>query len=342
MKTISQGAARLGTLVGATCLALGIQAIGAAAQVPPAESALPTAIADIHATAARSATAAITQRFSPISNAFKLPNAPSRAPKAAGLAGGDALRGWSGWGSLSFGQSNTTFVPAQRDGRSQTLSLGLDRPVSNGTTAGVAFTYFDDDSNTVFNGGTVKTRSVSIAPYVNLTLKDWLTADFSLGISAGNTSQMRRGPVYGKYSSRTMFGSAGLNASKWHGLWLSAGRGGLTASSTNQSAFTETDKTFNPASSSHLVQASLGGTVGYYANPALIYMKAEYRYDISKTLSTVPGAANDRDAFYLTLGVDFYGKDKWANLSGGAGITKEIGRTQMNTTSAVVNVRYAF
>lgn len=300
---------------------------------------------EVHSMAAGAPAAAIAQRLSPLQNAFSLANAPARGQAPTGIAGGDGLAGWAGWGTLSFGRSENTFVGSLSDGNNQTLSLGLDRPISDKVTFGAALAIYHDSTDTIFNGGNTETTSVSLSPYAKFTLNDWLSADVSMGYSTVNTDQMRLvfgAPVTASYDASSYFVSANLDASKWYDTWLISGRLGITASESRRDAFVESNGTANAASTTHLTQASLSGTVGYWTEPFLLYLTGEYINDLHNDAPVVLGASTDSDEFRLTLGTHIYGQGKWKDVSGGFGITQSFGRTDKESTSAVMSLRFEF
>jgi len=294
------------------------------------------------------ASSQITRRFAPVSNALSLPGAPASAEATPqGLAGGDEalLKGWTVWGSLVGRATENNFAPEEEDSDIWTVSLGMDRPVSETVTLGVSITATTEDATTAFGTGSRDAGSVFIAPYANFKLNDWLSADISFGYGFTDTDQRRTvggAPVTGSYDSDTLFGAANLTASKWNGAWLMSGVVGLSASSTDRETFVESDGTVNPSDTSDLVQGRIGGTIGYWAKPMLPYVSAEYAYDFNHDSSTVAGAPNDRDEFCVTLGSDIYATGDNENLSGGFSITHAFGRDSKEDTSANFSLRIAF
>lgn len=288
----------------------------------------------------------ISQRFSPVANAFALPGAPGTVG-AQGLAGGDTpmLKDWSIWSSVVGRQTENDFAPEEQDSDIWTLSMGADRPVGESTTVGVSLTLTREEADTAFGTGNRNADSIFIAPYANFKLNDWLSADVSLGYGHTDTNQMRSvfgAPVTGSHDSQTVFGAANLTAAKWHGSTLMSGVIGLSGSSTRRDGFTESDGTVNPSDTSELLQARLGGTVGYYTAPMLPYLSAEYIYDLDYERSAVAGAPNDRDEFRVTLGSHIYGTGRNQNLSGGFAVSHQLGRDSKDDTSVNLSFRLAF
>ena len=166
----------------------------------------------------------------------------------------------------------------------------------------------------------------------------------SFGGSIAHSNQNRLAgtvTVTGDYRTTSLFGSAGLSASKWMGYWLLSGRAGINGSSTTRDAFTESDGTVNAASSSTLVQGTLGGTIGYWAAPALISATATYVYDLSRP-TPAAGASTDRDELKLSAGMTFYGSGEWENLTGGVSLAKTFLRDERESTSAEASIRMTF
>lgn len=295
--------------------------------------------------AARAAEA-VHMRFSPVQNALDLPGAPVRGTAAQGMAAGDGLAGWSGWGSLGFTSDKNTFAATAKKSSSQTLSLGMDRALGDKITGGVLLSISHDSTDTTYNGGNIKTLSATIAPYASFQLNDWLSADLSAGVGTGHADQSRVAfgtTVTGSYRNTTVFGTASLKASKWYdSTWLLSGTLGIIGSRTERSGFTESDGTVNDKSTSRLIQSNIGGTVGYWASPALLYATANYVYDIKHPAPTVIGASNDRDELQVSLGAQFYGQDKWENLTGGLSLSHTMGRSQRENTSLNLSARLKF
>ncbi|MEB8388559.1 autotransporter outer membrane beta-barrel domain-containing protein [Rhodobacteraceae bacterium KMM 6894] len=335
----------------ASALALGLST-GAMAQVAPGEpghGSPSDQLAASDAAQARSSvfvTSILSQRFSPVTNAFSIPGAPGSGT-AQGLAGGDAALpdGWSIWSSVVGRHTENNFAPEEQSSDIWTLSMGADRAISAMTTLGVSLTFSREDGDTAFGTGTKNADSMYIAPYANFKLNDWLTADVSVGYGYTDSSQMRSpfgAPISGSYDSQSLFGAANLTASKWNGPVLMSGVIGLSGSSTDRSSFVESDGTVNASDTSELLQARVGGTLGFWAEPMLPYVAAEYVYDLDYDRSTVPGAPNDRDEFRLTLGSHIYGKGDNQDVSGGLSITHAFGRDGKDDTSANLSLRIAF
>jgi len=336
----------------AIAMGLGVAPHAQAQALPPHDPVDPAvqldAAAQTQASIAISTAEQISRRFAPVANAFSVPGAPTgTATGSEGLAGGDVmlLDGWSVWGSLVGRRTENSFAPEQQDSDIWTLSMGMDRPVSDRITLGVSVTGTMEDSTTAFGTGSRDTGSVYISPYANFKLNDWLSADVSLGYGYADADQVRSvfgAPVTGSYDSDTLFGAANLTASKWSGAWLMSGAVGLSASSTKRHAFVESDTTVNPSDSSQLIQGRIGGTLGFWTEPLLPYLSAEYVYDLDDNPSTVAGAPNDRDEFRVTLGSHIYGTGDNQKLSGGLSISHTIGRKSKEDTSANFSMRIAF
>lgn len=331
----------------ASALILGV-ASGSVAQTPHTPNEIELAASDAaQAQTSVFVTSILSQRFSPVANAFSLLGAPDAGMAPQGLAGGDPamLKDWSVWGNLSGRQTENNFAPEQQKSDIWTLSMGADRPVGADTTLGVSLSLTGEDADTAFGTGTRSADSLFIAPYANFKLSDLLSADVSLGYGYTYTNQMRNpfgAPVTGSYDSHSIFGSANLTAAKWQGATLMSGVIGLSGSSTRRDSFVESDATVNPSSTSDLLQARLGGTVGYYAEPMLPYVSVEYVYDLKQERSAVPGAPNDRDEFRVTLGSHIYGRGDNKNLSGGISLNHSFDRDSKEDTSASLSLRIAF
>ncbi len=332
----------------ATVLALGVSSVASAAPLDQTNQDQLTASDAAQAQSSIFVTNVISDRFSPVSNALSLPGAPGNGqPQAQGIAGGDPdlLKGWSLWGSTSARHSENSFAPEQQKSNSWSLTAGADRPISDTTTLGVSVTLSRDNADTAFGTGTRDTNAIHVSTYANFKLNDWLAADVSLGYGYTDTKQMRTvfgAPVTGSYKGHSVFGAANLKASKWQGPWLISGVVGLSGSSTRRDGFVESNGTVNAAGRSDLLQARIGGTIGYYSAPMLPYLSAEYIYDLDFDRSLAPGATNDRDEFRVTLGTHIYGTGDNQNLSGGIAISHSFGRDNKDDTSVNLSLRIAF
>lgn len=289
----------------------------------------------------------VAHRFAPVANAFDLPGAPGTGSAPQGLAGGDTpmLKDWSVWGSLVGRHTENDFAPEEEDSDIWSFTMGADRPVGDRTTLGVSLTASFEDASTAFGTGSRDAESVYIAPYAKFRLNDWLNADVSLGYGYTGTDRVRSvfgAPVTGSYDSHTVFGAANLTAAKWQGAWLMSGVIGLSGSSTRREAFVESDGTVNASDTSDLLQARVGGTIGYLARPMLPYVSAEYINDIEDDPSAVAGAPNDRDEFKVTLGSHIYGSGDNQNMSGGFAVSQSFGRDGKDDISASLSLRIAF
>ena len=287
---------------------------------------------------------AAQNRLSPTNNAFDIPGAPADDGDAGGMSGGDDPFDWSGWSNVGVGRNENTFAATRSEGWNFTKTIGADTPLGDVGTGGVLFSLSLDRTNTTYNSGSIEYTGATVAPYASFSLNDWLSADMSFGGSIAHSNQNRLAgavTVTGDYQTTSVFGSAGLSASKWMGYWLLSGRAGVNGSNTNRAAFTESDGTVNAASSSTLVQGSLGGTVGYWAAPALISATATYVYDLAQPTPPA-GAAVDRDELKLSAGMTFYGSGEWENLTGGVSVSKTFLRAERESTSAEASIRMKF
>ena len=286
---------------------------------------------------------AIQNHLAPVQNAFDLPGAPPRESDPAGMAGGDDLFDWSGWASLGGGYNENTFTATKTNGWNAALTVGADTPIGGGATGGLLLSVTRDHTDTVYNTGTIDYTGVSVAPYFSFSINDWLSADASFGGSYANSHQTRTavGIVTGDYTTSSYFASANLNAAKWMGSWLLSGRAGVNGSSSTRDAFTESDATVNAASSSSMLQASLGGTIGYWAAPALFYVSSTYVYDISRP-TPAAGASTDPDELRLSIGATLYGSGETENITGGFSLSKTFLRDEHESTSAEANFRVKF
>ena len=311
---------------------------------PEPVATMPTVQAEMAFGSAGQTMTTIQNHLSPLQNAFDLPDAPNRKPDAQGMSGGDGMFDWSGWSSASVGYTENTYAPTQTNGWNQSATLGADLPLGSGATAGVMFSLSHDRSNMVYNSGSIEYLGATVAPYASFSLTDWLSADMSFGASFANSNQDRLSgatTVTGSYTTNTYFGSAGLSASKWMGNWMVSGRVGVNGSSTNRAAYTESDSTANAASSSSLLQTSIGGTVGFWAAPALFYVSSSYVYDLDRP-TPAAGASTDRDELRLSAGATIYGSGQYENITGGLSISKTFLRAEHESTGAQANLRVKF
>lgn len=265
-----------------------------------------------------------------------------------GLAAGASQSKWSTWGSFNLNgrrYSAYGFNISQSESDTTNLVLGADYLVTPKLVAGVSLafdatagrTYASPATTAAGGGGSmgIDTSGYNIAPYLG-----WqITPEWSLDASFGFGEGRYRDDVARAKSTRSFVGT-NLSYTRWHGNWQFLGKA---------SYFHATEKYGNtvvnpigviPGSAyrNRLDQFRIGAQAGYWMNGAMPYIGLAYTNDFRRTAQ--PNSPWDRDAFVMTLGIDFTStKD---NVTGGFAFTQELGRNESRNYSFIgtLNIRF--
>ncbi|MBU4154071.1 MAG: autotransporter outer membrane beta-barrel domain-containing protein [Proteobacteria bacterium] len=296
----------------------------------------------------------INMRFNPLFNLkdFPSPGSSSAAILPQGfisLAAGEQTMGVSTWANLGYNKIEDDFVLTAYDGSSTTGAIGADYQLNSKLTAGISLNFSDTDIDTVFNSGNSQTDGFTFMPYANFKVNDWLSVDVSAG-HAWNETKNRRiefgSLVTGSQDSDGWIVAGNLNAQKWFNQMFASARAGLMYNQDERSSFTESNGTVNLGQTNELVQANIGGSIGYWAAPFMPSLSLTYTNDLDREDQFILGGgaqpANDNDGLTVGLGCSFYGSEKIQGLSMTLSLTSELLREDLTNNGISFNMRYGF
>ena len=120
------------------------------------------------------------------------------------------------------------------------------------------------------------------------------------------------------------------------------GKGMYLFSEDKVGQFTLSNNTLMPATTTRVAQLRLGGQLTYDAGGFAPYAGLTYIRDIQSPTQQVTAGltpANDRDAWQLALGVQFYSRGP---LSGGVQYTQDTSRAEVKNNMLMGNIAYKF
>lgn len=288
-----------------------------------------------------------------------------RGGKGSGLAAGDALglagfSVWTGYGRSNFGGDATQ---ARYEGNNSTWSVGADRVVADRWLIGLALSYEDTDTRTFYNGGGQQIDGFGFAPYVGVSITDYLSLDASGGMTFTETNQGRIGltplgaveELRSRFDAQRWFGTVNLNANHDVGKLALNGRVGYLYVEENQDAFRESGtggalQALRPRTVGErevsLGQIYAGGEIAGRFERAMPYLGALYRNDVSREDGAAAGGlpanigrtlTRDRDEVELTAGLRWFGE----RVMGSVEYLKTIGRERFDNDTFQALVRIA-
>lgn len=294
----------------------------------------------------------IGMRFDPMFNQRGVPGGSGNAailPNGfTSLSSGEETKGVSFWANGSVNRIEDDFKGTRYDGYSNSLAIGGDYQLNPNVVVGLSLSYSVTDIDTGFNSGDSKTKGVTLMPYVNLTINEWLSADLSLGYSDSETDVRRKAgatTITGTQDSEGWIAVANLTAQNWYDQMFVSATAGLLYNEDRRANFTESNGTVNVGKTNNLTQASLKASVGYWMDPFMPSLSLTYTYDLDREDQVVAGGpqpANDEDGLTVGLGVSIYGSGATAGLSGTLSLTSELLREDLTNNGIALNVRYAF
>ncbi len=271
------------------------------------------------------------------------------APRAAGSTGitpvagngaGPLGNGWTLWHTSSLTWQKDRRAPVASKGEAGSFTLGLDRELAAGLTAGLSANYIHTDLDTLFNAGTSRTDGFSIGPYASIAFNDWLSLDVSAAY-VHNREKMRRtipGAATGRRHSDGYVISAALSASRWFDSVLLTARGGIIASRDKWKPYVESDGTPHAGETNRLVQGQVELSASWWLDPFLPHAGVMYAHDLS---SNDPNRI-DRDDFTFSGGVAWYGSGRWEGLSADLAAEVVVGRQRQRNATISLGLRWNF
>ena len=263
------------------------------------------------------------------------------AAGGTGMAAGGPADKWNAWGNVSqnsnrYDATDSAAVRIKSGADILNVVFGADYRLDAKTVVG-ASAAFDRGTGTVGVAVPVGTTTsgYALAPYIGYQVSDRLAFDASVGLGEGKSSIGA-----GNTDVTRTFLAGNAMYSYWRGNWQMSGKAGLLWAQEKSSDIRNNGAVVaNTATTARLGQLRAGVEAGYwYGNGIQPYVGLLYSND---TLRSAQGNAPwDRDAFLLTLGVNFFSlKDK---ITGGIVYSNETGRqhTRNSTLMGNLNVRF--
>ena len=284
-------------------------------------------------------------RFRPQMNGRFLPGAPAGLRRAgitpaAGNGEGPLGDGWTAWMTDSYSWIKDKRPASAARGGSLSLTAGLDKQLTETLTAGISLNGVRSRMTTRFNGGYSHVNGLTVSPYVNITLAEWLSAEITGGYVYNRERLYRTvfAPASGRRHSNGYMFSASLDASKWYGSWLLSAHGGVVATRDKWSAYRESGGTPNAAETNRLVQGIVEGTASWWLEPVMPYVTVSYARDLSRN----DPQGGDRDDWTFTGGLAWYGSGRLDGLTADFSASVVAGRARQRNATVSFGLRWNF
>ena len=260
----------------------------------------------------------------------------------AAAAGGEKWNAWAAYGRTNVGYS---FAPLQSNGDVTLALLGVDYTFGGNVLAGVAASWDKTDIDTIFNAGKLTSRGYMVAPYLAWQInRSWLF-DTSVGWGRSKLSQVDNSggvPVAGTPTDDRLFGSLSLSYSRAFDKVLLTGKGSYLHAEDKIDAFTLSNGTVIPSSTTRLSQVRFGGQAAYSGAGVMPYVGLYYIRDTERADQPPVGgavAANDNDAWQIAVGLNIVSKGA---LYGGIQFSSDRGRSEVKNNQFLVNIGVRF
>ncbi len=253
---------------------------------------------------------------------------------------------WNAWGALGQNQIGYSFTPLRSSGKVNLVMGGVDYTFGNNIILGVAYTDDRTRVDTQFNNGTLGGNGYSIAPYIAVPFaRNWVF-DASMGWGRNRISQVDNTTpgivLTGNTTDVRFFSSLALSYAAQVGKLQWTGKGMYLFSEDKLSQFTQSNNVLVPSSTTRVAQMRLGGQLSYDAGGIVPYAGLTYIYDTQAPTQPVFGGvnpANDRDAWQVALGVNFYSRGP---LSGSVQYSQDTNRKEIKNNLLMANIAYRF
>ncbi len=250
------------------------------------------------------------------------------------------------WVSGSASALDNTFISTEYDGALFVGMIGYDYRVSKKLLLGAALGYESTDIDTRFNNGTVKSNAFTVSPYAAFKIFDFLTIDVILSYSFLDYDTTRPfgliGATGGYDADRYMI-SSNLNYYYVTGNWNFNARFGYMYTKEDADGFTESNGNRVQSEDTKIGEFQIGGKIGYFINKFELFIGAYYIYDSTMTKTKVPVGqrrpSNDKSEVEAFAGINLFAND---SVSLGAEVSTSMGRDDVDNTSVLVNVSFAF
>ena len=126
-----------------------------------------------------------------------------------GIAASPDFSNWSIWATPVVSGFKNNIAPYTSTGTVSIALMGLEYNHDDTIIAGLSYAYSSVDANTTYNGGTLKSISKTVSPYLVYILNDRWMLDASAGFGQANPETKVSG-VTGKTSSQSNFATVGV------------------------------------------------------------------------------------------------------------------------------------
>jgi len=263
-----------------------------------------------------------------------------------GLSSGGELASHGLWVSVSPCAVDNTFISTKYDGNLFLGMIGYDHRVNKNLLLGTALGYESTDIDTKFNNGTVNSGAFTVSPYAAFRICDFLSIDVILSYSFLDYDTTRPsflGRVTGSYDADRFMVSSNLNYYYLTGNWNFNARFGYMYTKEDADGFTESNLNRVQSEDTKIGEFQIGGKVGYFINKFELFIGAYYIYDSTMTKTTVPAGqrrpANDKSEVEAVAGINLFAYD---TINVGAEVSTSLGREDVDNTSLLVNISFAF
>lgn len=263
-----------------------------------------------------------------------------------GQAAAASATRWNAWGALGQNQLGYSFQPLRSSGKVNVVMGGVDYTFGNNVIFGVAYTDDRTRIDTQFNNGSLGGNGYSIAPYIAVPFaRNWVF-DASMGWGRNKISQVDNVTpgitLTGNTTDARFFSSVALSYAAQAGKLQWTGKGMYLFSEDKLNQFTQSNNVLVPSSTTRVAQLRLGGQLSYDTGGIVPYAGLTYIYDTQAPTQPVFGGltpANDRDAWQVALGVNFYSRGP---LSGSVQYSQDTNRKEVKNNILMANIAYRF
>ena len=246
-----------------------------------------------------------------------------------GIAASPDFSNWSVWATPVVSSFKNNIEPYTSTGTVSIALMGLEYNHDDTIIAGLSYAYSSVDANTTYNGGTLKSISNTVSPYLVYILNDRWMLDASAGFGQA-TPETKVSGVTGKTSSQSIFATVGATNTIEMGKILVRPRASYTVYKDYLAGYTNSANVTNGELTSWLYQTKLGGTVSYEVKPFSPFISA---YSIFNSWSMTPsgtapsayastyqvqiGANTSKGPFYGTAAFQFEKSTSQFRIYGG-------------------------
>ena len=209
---------------------------------------------------------------------------PREESGRGGIAASPDFSNWSIWATPVVSGFKNNIEPYTSTGTVYIALMGLEYNHDDTIIAGLSYAYSSVDANTTYNGGTLKSISNTVSPYLVYILNDRWMLDASAGFGQA-TPETKVSGVTGKASSQSIFATVGATNTIEMGKILVRPRASYTVYKDYLAEYTNSANVTNGALTSWLYQTKLGGTVSYEVKPFSPFISA---YSIFNSWSMTP------------------------------------------------------